>query len=971
MKNKNLRFRLLALLGGVFVLLLATTTTWAQTGAANVGQDASDPGIAAMQYLSSMRVNPATGTLDPQNLLDAQEASTKLMAESSKGDFNWETRGPINFSGRISSFIFDSSDETGKTIFVSSTSGGVWKSVNGGLTYLAIGDENNVFTAGKIYQADNGDIFVCTGDPQDALLFNGYGNFQGDGIYKITDGTTLTQIAGTNPTAADSPWLCVFNFTIADGKYYAATIGGLYTSADNGTNWTLAKDVDGNELGSICTNVETTGAGSIMASVENHLYISTTGANGFANYSTMYLDDDEVEINPTKLPRDGVSYVNFASAPSNPSTLYAILCAIDDPQTGTDDEYASLKGVYASWDAGENWTLIGPGGSTVFNVFTNNNGAYANTIAVDPNNDGHIFIGGTNIFEGNFVQLDSYFQWTQRTSSTSGFLYIPGNQHQIHFNPTNNNIITTATDAGIYAFNYQEFTVSSLNKGLSTTNCYSISSGYNGLIMSATQSNNTIILPGTGTLPLNGYRINYPIYPTTVTGGRSYQSFIYPTAILYTNDGSSQINYTREDDEAPQEIHHDGITDNDNTFMVPSLFWESFTNENSRDSIKLKATEFMEEGTQVVLESNSGKYPIDYVLPHDLPLGQDSIIMVQDQVSSRFFIALEDNVYMTREVLDFTIEGDSIEWDLIASKELTGFEGISSAMAISKDANHLFVGTQEGNLYRISNLALAYDSIHADVNSTTAIVSISLIQTYPDRIITGLAVDPNNSDHVMVTLGNYGFDDYIFVTDNAIDEEPVFTSIQGNLPKMPVYTGIFEMNVNDIVIIGTDMGIYECEDINNPSWVYSSQGIGTIPVFEIKQQTINHYPIVVNGAKKYVSNYGAIYAATGGRGVFESRRFVGFGDNYGQNTTAVETFSIYPNPVVSTANIDLTLTQTGYAMINVFDINGRILKTENLNILSQGNHQVSLNLSELQQGTYIMQLVINGKSTTSKFMIVK
>jgi len=971
MKNKNLRFRLLALLGGVFVLLLATTTTWAQTGAANVEQDASDPGIAALQYLSAMRVNPATGTLNPQNLLDAQKASTKLMAQSSKGDFNWETRGPINFSGRLSSFIFDANDATGKTMFVSSASGGIWKSVNGGLTYASIGDENNVFTAGNLYQADNGEIFVCTGDHEDALIFNGYGNFQGDGIYKIVDGTTLTQVAGTDPTTADSPWLCVLNFTIADGKYYAATIGGLFTSADNGTTWTLAKDVDGNELSAISTNVETTEAGIIMASVENHLYISTSGANGFVNYSTMYTDDDDVVINPTKLPRDGVSYLNFAASTATPSTLYAVLCDVDNPQTGTEDEYAILKGVYVSWDSGANWELVGPGGSDVFNIFTNNNGAYANTIAIDPTDDGHIFIGGTNIFEGNFVQQNSYFQWTQKTSSTSGFLFIPGNQHQILFHPTDNNIICTATDAGMYAFDYQENSISSLNKGLATVNCYSISADYNGSVMSATQSNNTIILKGTGTLPLNGSRISYPIYPTSVTGGRAYHSFIYPTATLYTNDGSSQIDYTREDAEAPQDIHLDGITDNDETFLVPSIFWESFSNVNSRDSIEFKATEFMEEGTKVVIQSNSGYYPMDYTLPHDLPLGQDSTIMIQDVVSSRFFIALNDNVYMTREILDFTIEADSIEWDLIASKEDSGFEGLSSAVAVSNDANHLFVGTQDGNLYRISNLALAYDSIHADVRSEGSIVSLSLIQSYPDRVITGIAVDPNDLNRVLVTLGNYGFDDYIYVTENAIDEVPVFTSIQGNLPKMPVYTGIFEMNVNDLVIIGTDMGIYECEDIDNTSWVYSSQGIGTVPIFEIKQQTINHYPIVYNGVNKYVSNFGAIYAATGGRGVFESRRYVGFGDNYNQNTATVESFNIYPNPVVSSANIDFTLAQTGYAMINVFDINGRILKTENLNILSQGNHTVSLNLSELQQGTYIMQLVINGKSTTSKFMIVK
>jgi hypothetical protein len=55
----------------------------------------------------------------------------------------------------------------------------------------------------------------------------------------------------------------------------------------------------------------------------------------------------------------------------------------------------------------------------------------------------------------------------------------------------------------------------------------------------------------------------------------------------------------------------------------------------------------------------------------------------------------------------------------------------------------------------------------------------------------------------------------------------------------------------------------------------------------------------------------------------------------------------------------------------VFDIYGRVLSTKNLSIISRGSHEVKVDVENLKAGTYIMQVVINGQSTTSKFMIVK
>lgn len=73
---------------------------------------------------------------------------------------------------------------------------------------------------------------------------------------------------------------------------------------------------------------------------------------------------------------------------------------------------------------------------------------------------------------------------------------------------------------------------------------------------------------------------------------------------------------------------------------------------------------------------------------------------------------------MTKEVLDFAIEPKFFK--------IATITGIPTAMAYSSDANYLFVGTSDGKLIRIANIALAYDSIRADVTSASCIISTLL-----------------------------------------------------------------------------------------------------------------------------------------------------------------------------------------------------------------------------------------------------
>jgi hypothetical protein len=104
-----------------------------------------------------------------------------------------------------------------------------------------------------------------------------------------------------------------------------------------------------------------------------------------------------------------------------------------------------------------------------------------------------------------------------------------------------------------------------------------------------------------------------------------------------------------------------------------------------------------------------------------------------------------------------------------------------------------YIGTESGNVFRISNLTYANSAATASITSALCVVSTQQIKSFPNRTITSISVDPKNPQHIIVTLGNYGFDEYVYNIDNALDSLPTFTSVQGNLPLGPVYSSLIEL----------------------------------------------------------------------------------------------------------------------------------------------------------------------------------
>jgi len=983
MKKRNLPFSLLlifiVLCGLVFSSFIIDDGHKNQARNQLFGQEI--PSIEqSANYLAALRSNQISGVISPGDLKRLNSELQSFGNNRGSGDSEWSQIGPDNFGGRTRTILFDNTDQTANTLFAGAVSGGIWKSTNLGITWVKVNQSTSCLNVVTMVQTPNGDIYAGTGEGFNAQDYSnlddmGYSSgFMGQGIFKSTDGENFSLLSTATPDFNDmeSDWAFV-NKLAADknsGRVYAATNTGVKYSDDGGQNWNTAVDTAGNMLNLNSTDVEVASDGMVITVVNNLCYLSTSGnANQFILRST----GDSIS-----LPATGVGRIEFAIAPSDPNVVYASVI----------NTIGSTLNIYRSDDQGLTWRIILPGTPTI-NIY-GGAGVYANTLTVFPTDPDRILVGGVNLWQGTKLQATGYFEWqeiSQYFSNPYDPTYLHYYQHAYVFRPGYPTNFYCGTDGGVYKGVYSQgaYTFSSLNRGYVTTQFYSGAlSGIEGYVMGGSQSNGTIIITGEGNTPQEGAGVLGGIG----VGGSCAISLIKPGVIVVTTNAG---NILRSDDygdnySSPDQFPGGGIT-NPQAFITPIALWENFNNENSRDSVMYYARENIPGGTKIQVRSNNSGQPFYYTTPADVDLNNGDSILVKDIVSSRLFVAVANSVYMTSDLHQFD---QTPTWYAIANST-TGFTGTPNAIAYSADANQVFVGTLSGKLYRISNLALAYNFDRADVSSPSCIVAIQQMQLLVPgtedpvtQAITSIAIDPTNSNNVAVTLGNYGNDNYIFYSENALDQFPTFSTKQGNLPHMPIYSSLVEMTNTNLVVLGTEHGIFMTENIkdSSPTWTKFQDGMQSVPVFQLSQQIVSqpHMTVkLVNGNEiTYIeypgtNNFGDIYAATYGRGIFMNNYFnrVGIDENVFEETSSlVNSLKFYPNPVNSgtQATIEVEVNKNCQGTLRLYDLSGKMLIDQKTHFQS-GNNSLKIGFENFGTGTYLLQTII-GKETYSNKIVI-
>lgn len=946
MKNRFLRFTFVVFLAGITSFLMAFSVDGNDNNPTN-----KNTKMTSGEYLSKVKSNQHTGTISLADLAAAREASQQMRHfKSQASTYEWTSMGPLNMGGPTKAVIIDNQDASGNTIYAGSTSGGVWSSTNYGATWNMV-EMDEVLNVSSICQADDGTIYVGSGvslEPAADKLSEG--STIGKGVYKSTNGTSYELMAGTAPDGTDpeGDWAFIQKLAVSGSDLFAATNTGL--KYFNGSEWTYAKSADVELLGKSCDVVAKNG--SIIAVVAGLTYVSSGGADDFVLKSGA---EDGM------LPIGAFGNIKLDISLTNADYMYASYVT----------SVGALHNVYVSTDKGNTWRVVYPGGSTIGDIY-NGDGLRNNAITVDPTDEKAVYLGAHNVFKGYEAQPTGYYDWSQ---VTNGFdrpypdmgvtQYVHFGINTIVFHPTKPGHIIYGSDGGMSITRNGGANIEVMNRGYNTSEYFTINASKWGSVLAGSQFNGVHRIEDNGSKQAIEMLLGEFGRASSETGGYNHISFINPEFVVCSaEDGTF---WRSEDEGANQDFSIVDPAMLGNEFITPFLMWETTNDPYSIDTAEFIARDrAYSAGEEVYFLSSSYDYPFKATLENNVDSAGTAT--TRDIVSTKCFLAVEESVYMTTGMLDYTAA--PTWW------EIGAIEGTPTCMAYSADANYLWVGTVEGKLYRLSNIARAHTEEQADIDAPGCIIATMEIPLTTTQAITSLSVDPKDSENIVFTLGNYGNTDYVFASQNGMSDAPEFESIQGNLPSMPAYASSFEVNNQGLVFIGTENGLFITENFaaGSVNWVYEDGGFGNVPVFAIKQQNVSWGTVSYPIGDSYIhfpgaNNYGAMYIGTFGGGVYVSKDFVGFEEIDGP--IAVEgSIEIYPNPANEQIHISYTARTNSNVIVDIYDLSGKLVLQRQFES-HIGNANITLDLHNLQNGSYIVRLQDGQKQYQSKLVISK
>lgn len=333
--------------------------------------------------------------------------------------------GPGTMSGRITDIQGVAAD--GKTIYVGTAGGGIWKTTNAGASFKPIFDK---------YCQSIGAIAIDQKNPKIIFAGTGESNMRnsvsiGNGLYKSSDGGDNWIKVGLDSTEHISK--IVIDPSNANVVYVAAPgplwsdsrHRGLYKSTDGGSTW--AKILYINEkAGAADIEIDPTNSNVVYASTwefRRTPYSFNSGGNGSGLYKSTDGGKTWKELNKG-LPSKPFGRIAFALAPSAPQNLLAIV-------------ESNNTGLYISGDGGENWK---PQSSTL-NVTSRP--FYFSTLEVDPNDPKRVYRPAFTFSyssDGGYSFADA--------SNEGGWVH--SDHHALWINPNNTNQLYLGTDGGMY-----------------------------------------------------------------------------------------------------------------------------------------------------------------------------------------------------------------------------------------------------------------------------------------------------------------------------------------------------------------------------------------------------------------------------------------------------------------------------------------------------------------------------------------
>lgn len=885
------------------------------------GGDGEEENRELREEWDRMRLaDPATGQI-PKGIsrLERLFAEQLPQAAVERSGPDWESRGPWNVGGRTRALAIDVSNEN--RILAGGVSGGIWLSEDGGQTWSRRTPLNAHQSCVSIAQDTR------PGHTNTWYYLSGelYGNsagatgayYLGDGAFKSIDGgLTWTPLGATDNGAPESfteswqgCWRVATNPAAVEDELYAAVYGTIYKSVNGGTSWSISLNA-GN---SYATDVAINSAGTVYATISN----DDTGGGIWRNPT----GTQWTKINPDTSAGFPQFFDRFVIGinPNNENEVYFLGTT---PGSGHYNEYIDSDDWTSLWKytylsgagsgAGGQWEDLSenlPDIGTEFDRFAAQ-GGYDLVVKVQPGTN-HVFVGGTNIYRST-----DGFSTPNNSTHIGGYkpgTYLPffelypnhhPDQHDMLFLPSNPNVMLSASDGGVHRTedaNAATVVWTPLNNGYRTTQCYTL------IIDKNTPGDSTIItgLQDNGNFFVNSESPEAP-WRQTVNGDGAYGA-IAP-------DKSFYILSIQQGRVAKVAINEQGI----------------MTAFRRIDPI--------------------GPEKDDYLFINPLALDPND--------ANVLYLPVQRRLYRQDALGSIALTG---AWDTIAAgwsvfpdtlvASTSGAVNVISAIAVSKanPTHRVYLGSSRRNLYRIDN---------ANTGSPNW-VALTNPPVLSSAYVNSIAVDPENADHVLVAFSNYGVYSLFYSTDAG----QTWIKVGGNLESAVNGAGSGP-SVRSVSILplpdgtrkyfcGTSIGLYSADTL----LLHTANGNGTQWVLEAADLIGR---VVVEAVETRASD-GLVVAGTHANGLYSKNVLPVSGSNEPYNSVQV---TCRPNPVVSSATIQITGVSAKDALCRIFDLQGKLVKQ----ITFRGDSE-QIDMQAFPAGVYLYSM--EGKGWRRSGKIVK
>ena len=324
------------------------------------------------------------------------------------------------------------------TYYTGAASGGIWKTVDGGLNWDPIFDGKPVHAIGALAVASSDPNIVWAGTGEPFIRSN---VSIGDGVWKSTDAGNNWTHMGLDKTGRISRM--VIHPTNPD-VVYAASLGhaylpqkerGIYRTKDGGKTWDLVLAVN-----------DSTGASDLVMDPNNprilfagmwQLDIKTwgreSGGPGSGLFMTKNGGDTWERLKGSELPKLPIGKVAVCNTPANSDRIYALIETGDGvPWHGRETESGEL---WRTDDGGKNWKLVNHSRDLSGRT------AYYSRCAVSPDDPDEVYF------------LAAAYSMTKDGGLTSEIITDAGrpnwDHHDMWIDPTNADRMAVAGDGGI------------------------------------------------------------------------------------------------------------------------------------------------------------------------------------------------------------------------------------------------------------------------------------------------------------------------------------------------------------------------------------------------------------------------------------------------------------------------------------------------------------------------------------------